>query len=144
MDVYRWIKETVEHATHSLPPHRWDPVTINLRPKEGKRTSTKDPDNRVTAHDVGANLPVVWAYFTFLEAGQPRTVRGELDAAKHARVYVRQGEHDPADKGQEKKNARIAVTTTYWNGKFRIIAKLSFDESNGDRVEYRFDGTMYP
>ena len=109
MDFFDLIKHAVGPAGgafESLPPNRWDPVSFTPdRNQPGAKVGT------VTAHGVGFANGVAWAYWTYdsTHDNQTHTVWATSTSAGQASVSVADGEHDHANRGNEKSNPRIAI-----------------------------------
>ena len=140
MDFFETIKAASE-AAHvggaliSLPPNRWDKVSIN-----GRKTAT------VTAHGVGFQNGKAWTFFTFADdaTSKETTLWGEEDSHSHATIYLANGPRDDSNHGAAQQNPRIAVHPLIVFPDIKVSVRFKFDAGQSQPEEYRFDGRSWP
>ena len=140
MDFFSVIKAAAD-AAHvggaliSLPTNRWDKVSIN-----GHKTAT------VTAHGIGFQNGMAWAYFTFTDdaSGKVTTLWGEEDSHNHAIIYLADGPRDDSSRGTTQTNPRIAINPLLVFPEIKVSVHFKFDAGRAAHEDYRFDGRSWP
>ena len=140
MDFFGMIKAAADQAhvgglLISLPPNRWDKVSIN-----GKKTAT------VTAHGIGFENGAAWTYFTFRDDadGAVTTLWGEEDSHSHAAISLADGARNDDNHGAAQDNPRIAVHPLIVFPEIKVSIHFKFGAGKDQPEDYRFDGRSWP
>lgn len=115
-------------AFKSLPPDRWDHVSIN-----GHQVA------KVTAHTIGFDIvhqvaTVLWTFANLADASKISTITATINASGHATITL---------DGISETAARIAARPIIQGFSLKFSIELIFDLA-GVRQAYRFDGRSFP